>query len=93
MDSFEKLALNVLKTAIKDAIKDTSKIKDKALKAEVHIIKQEAIRFLTVPNEDFNFWCLVANIPASKIKSQMEKITSDPSYLNKILKQLEVLET
>lgn len=89
MDSTEKLALMVLKTALKDAVKDTSKIKDTVRRKQLDEIKQEAIEFLTVHNEDFRMWCRLTSIPLSTISREVEKVKTNPKYLRLMLKQLE----
>lgn len=78
----EKLALQVIKRAIKDAVSDTGLERD----------KKDAIKFLTVYNSDLEFWCLCANLDPKSVFRETSKLKLSSGYWKQILKKLDRIE-
>lgn len=89
--SYEKLALAVIKQAVTDALRNDNRLKNKGRQQQSVTDKEEAIRFLTLPNEDFDFWCLKANLDSGSVRIAVKNILNDPSQWNVLINRLKEL--
>lgn len=74
----ERLALNVIKQAIKDSLNDTLE----------GTLQQEALDFLTKYNQDFEDWCLLANLIPAMVFAKTSKIQTNKLYWKLVIKRL-----
>lgn len=88
----ELLGLNVIKQAIKDAVRNPNLLKRQRIREEVQINKDAALSFLTEYNEDFEFWCLAANLQPETVQKEVSKILTQPDYCKVVLNKINQLE-
>ena len=91
-DGTGRLAIQVFKQAIKDAVTDTSKITNSKRKLEAQRDKEEAVQFLTRYTEAFEFWCHCANLNPELVFKETCKVRDNTPYWNILIRRLDKID-